>query len=82
MSQPAPDPTTEAGWRLYLLLALFDAREPSWLGDIVRAAREGYERCDFEEDAWAKFDRLWDQHDSRERIDACNADLLARLMGW
>lgn len=53
--------------RLYLLLALFDRRDGSVLADLVRSAREGYERCGFEPDAWDEFDRLWDSMDSVQR---------------
>lgn len=49
------------GQRLYLCLALFDARDGTPLADIVQAAREGWERShrDMDEDrAWDDFDRL------------------------
>lgn len=60
----------EAGQRLYNLLALFDERDGSIIGEFVRAAREGWERShpDMNEDgAWDEFDRLWDNFDSRGR---------------
>lgn len=53
------------GDRLYHLLALFDVRDGSPLADLVRSAREGWERSDPEmgsEDngtAWDEFDDLW-----------------------
>lgn len=56
------------GWRLYLLLALFDTRDLSPLADLVRSAREGYERAPHEDDAWAEFDRLWSSRTSAERL--------------
>jgi hypothetical protein len=50
------------GQRLYVLLALFDTRDGSELADLVRAAREGWERSHpdmAEDDAWAEFDARW-----------------------
>lgn len=47
--------------RLYRALALFDTRDGSPLANIVRAAREGYERSApdmAEPGAWDEFDRL------------------------
>lgn len=54
----------EAGQRLYVLLAYFDRRDGSYMGEMVRAAREGWERSHpdmDEDDAWDEFDRLWDR---------------------
>lgn len=50
------------GQRLYVLLALFDTRDGSVRANLVRAAREGWERSgpDMQEDgAWDEFDALW-----------------------
>jgi hypothetical protein len=58
----------DAGMRLYLLLALFDSRGDHPLDDMVRSAREGFERCSTEDDAWAEFDRLWGSFTSDERL--------------
>ena len=63
---------SDPGWRLYLLLALFDKRDGTLLSDVVRSAREGYERIQpgmDEADAWAEFDSLWNSHTSRERLE-------------
>jgi hypothetical protein len=62
---------TDSGWRLYLLLALFDTRDQSPLANLVRSAREGYERSRSamaEDDAWAEFDHLWESRTSSERL--------------
>ncbi len=48
--------------RLYHLLAYFDTRDGTPMADLVRSAREGYERSgpDMGEDgAWDEFDALW-----------------------
>lgn len=53
------------GDRLYVLLGLFDRRRGTDMDDIVRAAREGWERShpDMNEaDAWAEFDALFAAH--------------------
>ena len=53
------------GDRMCLLLALFDTRDGTPLADLVRAAREGWERShpDMGRDengrAWEEFDALW-----------------------
>jgi hypothetical protein len=67
--KPVPssaDPTFEErdedGQRLYVLLAYFDTRDGSPMAELVRSAREGWERSHpdmDEDDAWAEFDRLW-----------------------
>lgn len=53
---------SDRGDRLYALLGFWDTRDLSPLGDLVRSAREGYERShpDMgpEPEAWAEFDRL------------------------
>ena len=75
--------------RLYLLLALFDRRDGAALSDLVRAAREGYERSGPEmqgEDAWAEFDALWNRLDSQGRLGLAAReeppeDLLHELAG-
>jgi hypothetical protein len=54
---------------LYVLLALFDRRDGTPLADIIRAAREGWEREDTEDDAWAEFDARWDRYTSAERLE-------------
>lgn len=59
------------GWRLYLLLALFDRRDGTPLADLVHVAREGYERSHLsmgEPNAWDHFDSLWNFYTSEERI--------------
>lgn len=67
-------PAAEPDDRLYVLLALFDRRDGSPLGDLVRAAREGFERSHpdmGEEDnrlAWEEFDHLWESYDQDERL--------------
>lgn len=57
-----------AAWRFYLLLALFDRRDGSAIGDLVQMAREAYEREDSEEDAWDDFDRTWANMTSGQRL--------------
>lgn len=60
----------EDGQRLYCLLALFDTRDRSVLADMVRAAREGWERSHpdmDEDDAWDEFDRIWSHYTPRQR---------------
>lgn len=43
--------------RLYDCLAIFDTRDGSELAELVRSAREGYERADMgEDDPWREFD--------------------------
>lgn len=60
----------EPGWRLYLLLALFDKRDGSVIGDLVQTAREGYEREGMgEADAWAHFDHIWLSYTSAQRLE-------------
>jgi hypothetical protein len=57
------------GWRMYCLLALFDTRDGGYIADLVRAAREGYEREDMgEDDAWDDFDTLWHEYGPAERL--------------
>lgn len=58
-----------AAWRFYLLLALFDTRDGTLLADLVRSAREGFEREVDEPDAWDEFDRLWMSRTSAERLE-------------
>lgn len=51
--------------RLYDALAFFDTRDGTFEADVVRAAREGYERSApemSEPNAWAEFDRLMERH--------------------
>lgn len=63
----------EGAWKMYLLLALFDTRDGSERAELVRSAREGYERAhpDMDEPgAWAEFDRLWAR---RERFFGASA---------
>jgi hypothetical protein len=55
-TEPWEGPTD--GWRLYIALACLDTRNGSFLADLVRAAREGYERSELEEGAWDEFERL------------------------
>lgn len=60
------------GFRLYVLLALFDRRDGTPLADMVQAAREGFERSHpdmAEDDAWATFDRLWESYTSPQRLE-------------
>jgi hypothetical protein len=64
-SEPSPSVSRQVanvdGDRLYDALALFDRRDGHPLSNIVRAAREGYERSapDMDEaGAWDEFDRL------------------------
>jgi TPR repeat protein len=50
------------GDRLYNLLAYFDTRDGTPMADLVRAAREGWERAGpdmAEASAWDEFDALW-----------------------
>ena len=57
--------------RLYLLLALFDRRDGTYIADLVRSAREGFERSApdmAEDDAWGEFDRLWARRDSAAAV--------------
>jgi hypothetical protein len=52
--------------RLYSLLAFFDTRDGSPMAELVRSAREGWERSgpDMREvGAWAEFDVLWARRD-------------------
>lgn len=62
-----------AAWRLYLLLALFDRRDGSALGDLVQMAREAYEREATEPDAWDLFDRTWGNLTSGQRLAMAKA---------
>lgn len=61
-------PPHDAAWRFYLLLALFDRRDGTAISDLVQAAREGYERQDYEDDAWQQFDAHWNRLTSDERL--------------
>lgn len=69
------------GDRLYNLLALFDTRDGTQLADLVRSAREGWERSgpSMQEDgAWEEFDARWGRFTSEERLElARRAYLLA-----
>lgn len=72
--EPPRDAAIESrdGWRLYLLLALFDRRGRSALDDLVQLAREGYERSGpdmNEDDAWAPFDARWARWDARSSAE-------------
>lgn len=67
-SSDAPDRNT-AAWRFYLLLALFDRRDGSVIGDLVHLAREAYECEDHEPDAWDHFDRTWGNLTSGQRLE-------------
>lgn len=73
----AYDRRDEDGQRLYVLLALFDTRDGSYMADLVRSAREGWERShpDMGEDsAWDEFDHLWaDREDLLPRRRFCVA---------
>jgi hypothetical protein len=63
------EPQFRPGWRMYCLLALFDTRDGGYIADLVRAAREGYEREDMgEDDAWDEFDTLWHEYSPTERL--------------
>ena len=77
--------------RLYLLLALFDRRDGSELGYLVRAAREGYEREVDESDAWEEFDARWNRYSSSERLQLrftpsperdTRAETVAEIVAW
>lgn len=67
--QSAAERRDADGQRLYNLLALFDTRDGSLLADIVRAAREGWERShpDMgpENNAWDEFDRRFVNYQAR-----------------
>lgn len=65
-SRMAPLPSTrdDDGQRLYMLLALYDDRDGTYMADLVQAAREGWERSHpdmAEASAWDEFDRLWER---------------------
>lgn len=69
----SPSSGAGGGDRLYTALAFFDTRDGSFEADLVRAAREGYERSQpemNEPDAWVEFDRLLDRH--REAMGPSN----------
>lgn len=75
------------GWRLYLLLALFDRRGGSALDGLVQLAREGYERSGSEmneDDAWAPFDAQWNALSSSERLGlvAAREEPATRVETW
>lgn len=58
------------GDRLYNALAMFDSREDTPLAELVRSAREGYERSHpdmAEADAWAEFDARMDHGGAAEQ---------------
>jgi hypothetical protein len=66
------DANDRGGRRLYDLLTLFDSRNGTTIADLVRSAREGYERShpDMNESApWYEFDSIWETLSSQERLD-------------
>ena len=50
---------------------VFDRRDGTYIADLVRSAREGFERSApdmAEDDAWGEFDRLWARRDSAAAV--------------
>jgi hypothetical protein len=59
----------QGGDRLYDVLALFDFRDDSYTGHLVKAAREGWERSAMgEPNAWREFDEQWNDAPSEDRV--------------
>jgi hypothetical protein len=56
------------GDRLYALLGLYDTRDGSMQANLIRAAREGWERSHLdmaEQGVWDEFDALWAKYGDR-----------------
>jgi hypothetical protein len=60
----------ESGDRLYHLLAIFDTRDGTPLAELVRTAREGWERIAMKEvHAWDDFDACWASLSAAQRSE-------------